>query len=294
MLRIERILCPVDFSEFSTRALDYAYSLAKHYQAKLFVEHVILSLAAVYPHFGFGEAGSLKIAQIEANAGEELQKLVTAPAWNALKPEIIVQKGMLPESILTFAEERAIDLIVMGTHGRKGLDRLATGSVAENVLRKARCPVLVVRKPTHDFVNAEKGQDPVRLRKILFCNDFSVVSLRAMDYALSLAMEYDAELSLLRVLEHASSSPSLQSEVASAMQALEESVPPDARNWCTVRPLVRMGAPYEQIIQFALESQTDLVIMGVRGRNCLDLALFGSTTHRVIQLGSCPVLVIRN
>jgi nucleotide-binding universal stress UspA family protein len=159
-------------------------------------------------------------------------------------------------------------------------------------MRKARCPVLAVRKPAHDFVTPGRDQDSVQLRKILFCTDFSEHSERALEYALSLAMEYNAELTLLHVLEDISASADLQAETAKVVRELERPVPYDARNWCTVKSTVRIGKPYQEIIQIALEGQTDLVIMGVRGRNALDLALFGSTTHRVIQLGSCPVLAV--
>lgn len=84
---------------------------------------------------------------------------------------------------------------------------------------------------------------------------------------------------------------SVLSLVALLHDQLEKLASPDKRDWCTVKT-IGLGKPYQEIIQLALESQTDLVVMGVRGRNALDLALFGSTTHRVIQLGSCPILAV--
>jgi nucleotide-binding universal stress UspA family protein len=181
----------------------------------------------------------------------------------------------------------------MGTHGRQGVGHLTMGSVTEKVLRKAQCPVLAVRRPIHDFVSPEQAGEPVRLRKILFCADFSPHSERALSYALSLAMEYNAELTLLHVLEHVPRSDDLQKEAERIQQQLWEPVPSDARNWSTIKSVVRIGKPYQEIIQLAMEAHIDLVIMGVRGRSALDLALFGSTTHRVLQLGSCPVLAVR-
>jgi len=77
------------------------------------------------------------------------------------------------------------------------------------------------------------------------------------------------------------------------MSDLEKAIPAEARNWCSIRKLVRVGKPYQELIQVALEDQTDLIVLGVRGRNTVDLALFGSTTHRVLQLGPCPVLTVR-
>ncbi len=291
MLKIQRILCPVDFSEFSAKAYDYAYSLAKHYRAKLFLEHVVQPLTISCPYAAFPDSVSTINEKVRAEAAQQLRAFEKIHTHNGIRAEQIVQEGVVTDSILSFAEQQTIGLIVMGTHGRQGLDRLTVGSVTEKVLRKARCPVLVVRRPSHDFVDPEH-QDPVHLRKILLCTDFSDCSLSALDYAFSLAMEYNADLTLLHVVEDLPDSKDLQSVTAAAIRKLEKPVPDEAQNWCTVKPVVRLGKPYQEIIQLALESQTDLVIMGVRGRNALDLALFGSTTHRVIQLGSCPVLAV--
>jgi len=293
MLKIDRILCPVDFSEFSARAYDYAYSLARRYGAKLLLEHVIQPLTSAYPYYAFPDTMSQVYWSLSEDAEKRLRELTGRHAQNGFQPELVVQEGLVTDSILSFAEKQAVDLIVMGTHGRHGVDRLTTGSVTEKVLRRARCPVLAVRKPTHDFVDPSQKNDFVQLRKVLFCTDFSEHSDRALQYALSLAMEYNAELSLLHVLEDVSGSTELQAETANAMRQLERPIPSDARSWCTIKSTVRIGKPYQEIIQMALEAQTDLVVIGVRGRNALDLAMFGSTTHRVIQLGSCPVLAVR-
>jgi nucleotide-binding universal stress UspA family protein len=292
MLKIERILCPVDFSEFSAKAYDYAYSLARRYGAKLFLEHVVQPLTSVFPYYAFPDSVKQVYSNLNAEAEKQLQDWAEKHRRDGVQPDFVVHNGSLAESILSFAEKRAVDLIVMGTHGRHGLDRLTMGSVTEKILRKAPCPVLAVRKPAHDFVQPERPQDPVHLCKILFCTDFSDHANRALSYAFSLAMEYNAELTLLHVLEDLPGSTDLRNATADAARQLEKPIPQDARNWCRIRSAVRIGKPYQEIIQLALEAQTDLVILGVRGRNALDLALFGSTTHRVIQLGSCPVLAV--
>jgi len=292
-MNVERIVCPVDFSEYSGRAYDYAYSLARHYGAKLFVEHVVQPLQAAYPYYPFPEAALEDTwSHVCTQAEKGLQELVKTHSRNGLQPECVIQQGFPWESILSFAEEKSADLIVMGTHGRRGLDRLTMGSVTERVLRKARCPVLAVRKPAHDFVKPESKSDSVHLRRILLCTDFSDHAQRALGYAFSLAMEYTAQLTLCHVLEDFKSEEHLRESTANAVRELEKLVPPDVSNWCTVKSLVRTGKPYQEIIQLAQEDQSDLVILGVRGRNALDLALFGSTTYRVIQLGSCPVLAV--
>lgn len=292
MMKIERVLCPVDFSEFSVKAYDYAYSLARHYEAKLFLEHVVSLVGTTYPHAMLPDGTVATIYWNLANDAEkQLQEMVNERRWNGCRSEIVVQKGFVQEAILKLAEDQSVDLIVMGTHGRRGWDRLMMGSVTESVLRKARCPVLAVRKPAHDFIDPKQPHDVVHLRKVLFCTDFSENSSVALEYALSLAQEYQAELTVLHVLEQFPG-PDLTAKTQEVEHKLREPILPDALDWCTVKTVVRVGKPYQEIIQFAVEDQTDLIVLGVRGRGTLDLAVFGSTTHRVIQLGPCPVLAV--
>ena len=292
MLKIERILCPVDFSECSAKAYDYAYSIALRYRAKLYVEHVIQVLDAAYPYYNFPDvAGSNIYWDLSKGAEERLQEIVRRHNVNGLQAEMVVHKGFVPDSIVSFGQDLPADLIVMGTHGRRGLDRLVMGSATESVLRKASCPVLAVRKPAHDFVDPEKPQEPVHLKKILLCTDFSQYSATAMKYALSLAQEYNAELTLLHVLE-AWPAEGVQAVMSEGHRKLEELVPKDARDWCNVKTAVRIGKPYEEIIQLAVEEQADVAVLGVRGHGAADLAIFGSTTHRVLQMGPCPVLSV--
>lgn len=291
MVKIENILCPVDFSEFSARAFDYAYSLARRYDAKLYLEHVIRPLT----EFSYRTPQPWVHEYYERSrieSGEELRKMIAKQATNSFKPEIVVEIGFPDETILDFAQKQPIDLIVMGTHGLRGADLWMMGSVTEKVIRKARCPVLAVRKPMHDFVAPKEMDDPVQLRKILLATDFSDHGQRAFAYAISLAMEYNAELTLLHVLDDIPHGQELSSVTARLIHDLEAPVPPDARNWCTIKSTVRVGKPYQEIIQLALDSQTDLIVLGVRGRSGTGLALFGSTTYRVLQLGSAPVLAV--
>ncbi len=292
MLKIDSILCPVDFSEFSARAYDYAQSLAQQYKARLLLVHSPRPLFFAYPSFAYTDVVHGIYRDLRAHAELELQKFVDSHTHNGIQIECKVTDGPATDDILTFAEQQDVNLIVMGTHGRRGLDHLVLGSVTEKVLRKAKCPVLVVRKPVHEFVAPENTQALINLRKILFATDFSEHSERGLDYALSLAQEYNAELTLLHVLEDIPASEDLASATGDAMQRLEELVPSEPRNWCAIQAKVRLGRPHQEIIQLSLEAQTDLVILGVRGRHAVDLALFGSTSHRVIQLGPCPVLAV--
>jgi len=292
MTKIERILCPIDFSEFSVEAYDYAQSLAWHYKATLFLLHVIDSLTPYYPYHAFPGAYNEMCQNLREDAEQQLEEFAKTHSWRGIQPRCEVQDGTATDLILGSAEAQAVNLIVMGTHGLRGIDHLTLGSVTEKVLRKARCPVLAVRKPAHVFPPPGGEPDLVQLHRILYCTDFSDNSEQAWDYAVSLAAEYNAELTLLNVLDETAGEVDIENVIVKVLERLEKRISPEARKNGKAKAAVRIGQAYQQIIQLAMESQTDLIIMGVRGRNALNLAVFGSTTYRVVQLGPCPVLVV--
>jgi len=289
---IKSILCPIDFSESSVNAYEYAQSLAVHYNAKLDLQHVLYSSKAfefwdIYP-----DSYEEDCRQLRAVAERKLREFAKFHALAEIPLQYFVQDGSTADLILSLAETQAANLIVMGTHGLRGIDRLMLGSKIERVLRKAHCPVLAVRKPAHHIASSVRDLEQVHLKKVLLCTDFSDHAHRASEYALSIAEAYGAELTLLHVLEEFPGAGNLQTATEKVKKELDESISAKACGSCTVKVVVRVGKPYQQIIQVAIEAQTDMVIMGVRGRGALDAALFGSATHRVIQLGPCPVLTI--
>jgi nucleotide-binding universal stress UspA family protein len=291
MAQIESILCPVDFSEFSVNAFQYARSLAWHYKAALLLQHVLYPFAfAGYSSNTDSYERSCQL--LRADAERKLQQFAMLHSRAQSRPRCIVQDGLVTDMILSLAEAETVNLIVMGTHGLRGVDRLMLGSVTERVLRRAHCPVLAVRKPAHHVSSSVRDPEPVHLRKIVLCSDFSDHAHRASEYAVSMAKQYGAEVTLLHVLEHFPISTDVENVTMEALELLDQTVPSDQRRGCKISSVVRIGKPYQQIIQFALETEADLVTMGVRGRGALDTALFGSTTYRVLQLGSCPVLAV--
>lgn len=144
---IKKILFPTDFSEGSANAIPYVVDLTKHYGARLYIVHVIYDIAKAsgwyVPHISMDEL----YKDIEANAKKECERWCTEELRGYKEMEHRVLKGVPHEEILKFAEENDIDLIVMGTHSRKGLDRIIFGSTAERVVRNAKCPVLTVGQP---------------------------------------------------------------------------------------------------------------------------------------------------
>jgi len=303
MLEIKVILCPVDFSEFSIRAYHYALSLAEHYRAQMVVQHIVELSRYPYAEYVASQGDYADFCRALHDGGKEtLREFVEKHTHDEIQLELVVHQGAVPDSVLSFAQARKVDLIVMGTHGRRGFDRLVLGSVTDRVMRTAPCPVLTICKPPHESVahdavareSGAKGKEPRHvhhLSRILFCTDFSENAERALNYAISVTREYNAELTLLHVLEEAPSPGKTEEAIAAATQQLDKLIPPEEHKTLKIRTAVRIGKPYRQIIQLALEAQMDLVAMGVRGRGALDLAVFGSTTYRVMQLGPCPVLV---
>ena len=295
MRKLQRIVCPIDFSEFSIRAYRYALSVAYRYGARLFVQHVVELWKYPYADVAAFLGDYNESCRILHKGGEErLQQFLKTSTNDEVQPECIVDQGTAPDCILAFAEAQKADLIVMGTHGRRGFDRLMLGSVTERVMRNASCPLLAVNKPLHALIEPDKQPSPIDLSRILFCTDFSENSRQALDHALSLSTEYNAELTLLHVLEDIRDSAKLEQELATATKQLEDLIPQDAstNGRSKITTMVRVGAAYRQITQVALERQTDLVVMAVRGRGSLDLAIFGSTTHHILQFGACPVFLV--
>ena len=295
-LKIKLILCPIDFSEFSVSAYQHALSVAEHYEAKLVAQHIVELWR--HPSFDFAASAGLYEESLQAfreSGKEQLQEFVKKHTHDEIQPELVLQVGVAADSILSFAQLQKADVIVMGTHGRRGFDRLMLGSVTDRVMRRAPCPVLVASKPPHSSVAAGKERGHVHhLSRILFCADFSENSERALKYAISATAEYDAGLTLLHVLEEVPGPAETEEAIARATEQLDRLIPPEGRKSLKIKTAVRIGKPYAQIIQLALEAQIDLVSMGVRGRGALDVAVFGSTTYRVMQLGSCPVLAVHS
>jgi nucleotide-binding universal stress UspA family protein len=292
VLEIKLILCPIDFSEFSVRAYCHALSLAEHYRSKLVVQHIVEVWR--HPCASFAATASLYDEYCESLRGsgkEQLLEFVKNHTHVRLQPELIVDQGTAPDMILSFAQAQKSDLIVMGTHGLRGFDRLMLGSATDRVMRRSPCPVMAVREPTHDSIAADQERHHLHhLGRILACTDFSEDSDLALNHAISAAAEYDAELTLLHVLEEVPRPSEMEEAIAVATEQLENLIPPERRKTLKIKTAVRTGKPYREIIQLAQEAQTDLVSMGVRGRGTLDLAVFGSTAYRVMQLGPCPVL----
>jgi nucleotide-binding universal stress UspA family protein len=289
---MKSILCLIDFSDFSAAAYQHALSLADYYKARLIALHVVELWKYPFADYAAYEADYAKFFTALNEGGQvQLQRFVKQYSPGGPQPELVVLQGNAPSCVLSFAQKQNIELIVMGTHGRRGFDRLVLGSTTDSVIRKAACPVLIVSNASQNALDT--GADGRhRLSRILYCTDFSHNSEQARGYAISLAAEYHAELILLHVAENSPDLSTAQAVIAEHTQKLHKLISETERQNLDIRPVVRFGKPYEEIVRHATEAEASLIIMTARGGDAVDRAIFGSTTYRVIQLSPCPVLAV--
>jgi nucleotide-binding universal stress UspA family protein len=307
MAAINRILCPIDFSETSRHALDHAFAFARWYQTRVTVLHVLnVPLSPVMPAPGLLMPPTSVPEDLSGfpplrpdDAAEEVRRfsrLISDAEHN--RADVVVVEGRPVREILYQAEQMPADLLVMGTHGRSGFEALFLGSVTEKVLRSTRVPVLTVPP-------AVTRVESVIYKTILCPIEFSDASTRALEYALTLAEETGARLILLHVVELLVDAAQLRElsnfSVPEYQRYLEEdartrlrsAVPEDARTWCTPEERVLSGKAYSVILDVAEREKAEVIVMGVHGKGALSRRLFGSTTHHVIREARCPVLTLR-
>jgi nucleotide-binding universal stress UspA family protein len=300
MIDIRRILCPIDFSAASRHALEHAVQMARWYESRVSVLYVHQPLIVPNPPLVTVDTSDdvVRTDVDPEQVDRELREWL-APAERAgLQTDIIVEHGGPAGRILDHAVSLGADLIVMGTHGRSGFERLVLGSVTEKVLRKSKVPVLTVPPP------AAEGRSTLPFKQLLCPVDFSDSSVAALQFAFSVAQESDARLILLHVfdwpvddelvVDKVFDAPEFRRELEErARRRLNALIPESARNWCAPEPRLAYGKPYREILRVAGEERVDLILMGVHGRNVLDLMLFGSTTNHVVRQASCPVLTLK-
>jgi nucleotide-binding universal stress UspA family protein len=296
-MRLERILYPTDFSPASKQALEHALFFTEQFGAELHMFHAVVLHAddPVDPQRDFPGAGELYEALSEVSASH-LAGWIPSDRRRELRIKEVRQRGFSAgEMILDYAAENDVDLIVMGTHGRGAAARAFLGSVAERVLRHARCPVLTLRY-------ADEPRDLEAFERILVPIDFSEGPTQtAVAYAKDLAQLYGASVQLLHVVQP-SSYPSfysvppelrfevLQPKCLEAMDRLMASAPgpvvPHENHVVT-------GRPWEQIVGFAEASGSDMLVIPSHGMSGIERALLGSTVDRVVRRAHCPVLTVK-
>lgn len=300
MLQIRNILLATDFSEGAECALEQALSLARRFEAKLHLLHVVAAperlpmgmdlLIADHKEEAFGD--------LESQADSELEKLLETRSIGDVQVEKHVHRGEAAAPVvLTYAEENRIDIIVTGSHGRRGARRFMLGSTSEEIAREADCPVLVART----CERALFGDPPGR---VLVPVDFSEYSREAVSYGRELAAAYEAPLDLVHVVE-ASALPGVygleegaeqveagdvQAGTTRALRQLLGTPGPDVQAELHVLD----GHPPSMIAELAEERETGLIAMASHGRTGLDQLLMGSVAERVMRQAPCPVFVVKS
>lgn len=297
MKKISRILAPTDFSDQASAALAPAVELAKQYDASLHLLHAIV-LHDFRPLEG--DAGFPDLGEVEEALAKRALELFEVLAKEHIAPEILVEKverrGIAPATvILDYARDEEIDLIVMATHGRRGLRRFLLGSVAEEVVQHADCPVLTV--PARAVKTSSERPS------ILAPVDFSERSLAAADEAASLARGMDARLDLLHVVlrpMHPAAydafvelAPDTRELEALAKPKLEELAKALSRGGLEVATQVAIGPPAQTIVEVAESSGARMVVMASHGLSGVAHLLLGSVAERVVRTAPCQVLTIK-
>jgi len=294
MISISHILCPIDYSEISHHALAQAAAIARWYEARLTVLYVFPNLPTMDAPLLLNEGDRERLMS-------QMREFASGVPSTVALDFRLQEAGFVHEEIVKQIEATQADVLVLGTHGRSGFQRLFLGSVSEKVIRKVTCPTVIVPPRAPDAAVDAR----VRFHRILCPVDFSESSLDALTYAINFAEEADARLTLLHVIELPQAlseeptaidvdMPRIREEaVARARQRLNGLIPEQASTYCTPEVTVVEGRAYREILRQAMEGRSDLIVMGVHGRGALDLLVFGSTTHHVIRASTCPVLIIR-
>lgn len=298
MRKNARILVTHDFSECSHTALDYGVEFAVENRAELHFLHVEVLHDDV-----------LKSSEPEKTKAELLREALRKDILSSLEKQgmqftdldvikySVLRNASAGQAILKYCTDYEIDLVVMGTHGRRGLRRTLIGSVAEEVVRLAPCDVFTVRENL-EFASLEEG-----LRRITVPIDFSSYSRQALIYGKELAASFEAELDLVHVVEdklhpifqNAGATsiydlhPEIEKNATDALEALHDETPgPDV----PVRYVVLRGHPVHEIVDWTENQPCDMVVISTHGHSGLERTILGSVTERVVRHAACPVITV--
>lgn len=274
-ISFKNILFLTDFSEASSGALAYAVGLARHYNAQLYPAH------ACDPVILTETAGIDIVQEIEENSREQLAKLAKETGVVCIP---LFARGGVEAAVPHWITEHGIDLVIMGTHGRRGLQHFLMGSIAEAILRNATCAVLTVgphvtTRPYHGF----------KVESVLFPTDLGAHAEFAAQYALSVAEENDAKLMFIHVAP-----VEKIFKVERANQELSRIVSLAVTESCRPDFVVKVGDPIEELLGYANAERPDLIVLGLPAGKKLNGHFRSSVTYNIIAGASCPVLTVHD
>ena len=292
VLNIRKVLCPIDFSDCSRRALEEAVHQARRHTADLTVLYVYQVLFAG-PEVPLRPTVLPLDESTRATLLERMTGLVKALDATGIRLQTLLVEGDPAGAIVDEARSLSADLIVMGTHGRRGFSRFILGSVTERVLHTAPCPVLTVPAVPQ---TAAPAREPT-----LLCAVDLLGSEDTLSAAAALAQSRHVRLVVAHVVEglpdDATTGPFDVPEYrryreADARQKLHQAVQAKPRN-ISAQTVVATGSPHREILRLAHEHQAEVIVIGSHGPKLVDRMFFGSTAARVVREAPCPVLTVR-
>ena len=283
-LALKSLLFATDFSPASQAALPYAAAIARRYGARLCLAHVVRpQVWAPAPP----EWVPMESEVPRQTAMTEMSKLEQSSLLAGLPHQVAIAEGAVWECLSRLLRGQETDLLIMGTHGRRGLQKLLMGSVAEELFRLAPCPVLTVG-PHVPAARPGSG-----LPALLFATDFSADSARALPYALSAAREFGSELTLLHVLEPGEEMGGDRGGRDARLQArLQEMLGSEAGK-VRARTEIAGGDPAERIVKAAGQRGAGLIVLGLKAPQMFADRLPWLYAYRIVSQAPCPVLTVR-
>jgi nucleotide-binding universal stress UspA family protein len=279
----KNILFATDFSSVMNLALPYAVEIARRSGGTIHAVHVVSP--DIYPLAPPSEWRKM------GNEEEEFRRLKKGELEKELQDlphEFLLLAGDVWQCLAEVIEDRSIDLLVLGTHGRTGIRKALMGSVAERIFRQATCPVLTVGSRVSAQATHKAGAE---LNCILYATDFNPDSFAAAGYAIFLAKEYRAELILLHSVQNAE-----DEQETAAFETLRDVVPLGAGLVSKPRCTLERGAPADCILEVAERDRADLIVLGVRGAEGYLAAAThfpSSIPYKVVTRAPCPILTVR-
>jgi nucleotide-binding universal stress UspA family protein len=286
----KNILCPIDFSELSDLALKYAAAGALQFNANLTVFHASHIELPRYITRGIADKISEEINEtlkdIQTHMDQHVRSTLGSVAEKLSLNYKFAQSHPV-DAILEAAEADQADLIVMGTHGLSGVKRLFMGSVAHGVLESSGIPVFTVRQKEHDFIDVTKTGTVPRIKNILCPCNITAPAGFALRYAVSLSERFHAGITVLHI-DEVEESPDFSALKDQVCNWISGSV----QTQCEFEPIVLKGNAAEQIIDYAVEKKSDLIVLGAHHRSFHGGTFFGRTTDLVVRRAPLPVLTV--
>jgi nucleotide-binding universal stress UspA family protein len=290
-IALKNIIVATDFSRLSDRALDYALSFARRYDSTVIAAHVISPALYATPSSPsmYGGMDPLPfLDNVRRELKRRLDEVVSHAEDGGVKCVPKLVEGGIAEQVRFLADEVDADLIVLGTRGEERWERLVMGSVAESVVHSSKAPVLTVGPRVFRRPKLEAS-----LKHIIYATDFSSDSVHAAPYAISLAEEFNAKITLVHVLPpELRTQQNQQTLLTYFHERLHRVIPADAQSWCEPEFVLEFGGSSEAIVNLAEERAADLIVLGTRKSGGVLTYFKSGVAYKVMCHAECPVFTV--